>query len=37
MKAIKKYFNNKSDNMNFPIDQKVILWDVAHVDKGKHH
>jgi hypothetical protein len=31
-KSVKKYFDKRAK----VVDEKVLLWDSAHVDKGKH-
>jgi len=31
-KSVKKYFDKREK----VVDEKVLLWDSAHVDKGKH-
>jgi hypothetical protein len=32
----KKYFNKRAKFDNFKVDEKVILWDYAHVERGRH-
>lgn len=36
-RTVKKYFDRKSKNTTFQVGQKVLLWDSAHADKGKHN
>jgi len=33
---VKKYFNKISKVVRFKINEKVFLWDLAHVDRGRH-
>jgi len=33
---VKKYFDKRAKNIIFQVGQKVLLWDLAHADKGKH-
>jgi len=33
---VKKYFNKKVKSVIFIVDEKVLLWNYVHVDKGKH-
>jgi hypothetical protein len=35
-KSVKRYFDKKGKSTNFSIDEKVFLWDYAHVDRGKN-
>lgn len=37
MQIVKKYFDKKYKSVNFIVKQKVLLWDSAHTNKGKHH
>jgi len=34
--TIKKYFDKNSISAIFKVNDKVLLWDVSHVEKGKH-
>lgn len=34
--TVKKYFDKRAKNDSFQVGQKILLWDSAHVDKGKH-
>jgi hypothetical protein len=34
--SVKKYFDKKAKSTTFAIGEKVLLWDSAHADKGKH-
>jgi hypothetical protein len=34
--SVKKYFDKKAKSIVFEVDEKVLLWDSAHADKGKH-
>jgi hypothetical protein len=34
--TIKKYFNKKTKSVDFKIDEKVLLWDSAHAERGRH-
>jgi hypothetical protein len=34
--SVKKYFDKREKSTTFAADEKVLLWDSAHVDKGKH-
>jgi len=34
--TVKKYFDKRDTSTTFATDEKVLLWDYAHVDKGKH-
>jgi hypothetical protein len=34
--SIKKYFDKREKSTTFVADEKVLIWDSAHVDKGKH-
>jgi len=33
---VKKYFDNKSKLNTFASNEKVLLWDSAHANRGKH-
>jgi hypothetical protein len=33
---VKRYFDKKSKSTSFEADEKVLLWDSAHADRGKH-
>jgi len=34
--SIKKYFDKREKSTTFVVDEKVLLWDSVHADKGKH-
>jgi hypothetical protein len=34
--TVKKYFDKRAKSTTFATDEKVLLWDSAHADKGKH-
>jgi hypothetical protein len=34
--SVKKYFDKREKSTTFATDEKVLLWDSAHADKGKH-
>jgi hypothetical protein len=34
--TVKKYFDKKAKSAIFKVDDKVLLWDAAHAEKGKH-
>ena len=34
--TIKKYFNKSVKTVKFKVNEKVLLWDSAHVDRGRH-
>jgi hypothetical protein len=34
--TIKKYFDKRDKSTTFAADEKFILWDSSHSDKGKH-
>jgi hypothetical protein len=34
--TVKKYFNNSVKAIKFKVNEKVLLWDLAHVDRGRH-
>jgi len=34
--VVKKYFDKKAKIDSFKVGQKVLLWDSAHAEKGKH-
>jgi hypothetical protein len=33
---LKKYFNRRAKDVELNIDEKVLLWDSAHAEKGRH-
>jgi hypothetical protein len=33
---MKKYFNKRAKTVEFKIDDTVLLWDLAHVERGRH-
>ena len=34
--TVKKYFDKKAKTDSFKVGQKVLLWDLAHAEKGRH-
>jgi hypothetical protein len=34
--TVKKYFNKRENLVEFKIDDKVLLWDSSHVERGRH-
>jgi hypothetical protein len=34
--TVKKYFDKRAKSAKFKVNDKVLLWDSAHADKGKH-
>jgi hypothetical protein len=34
--TVKNYFNKSVKNVKFKVNKKVLLWDSAHVDRGRH-
>jgi hypothetical protein len=34
--TVKKYFNKSVKNVKFKVNQKVLLWDSTHADRGRH-
>jgi hypothetical protein len=34
--TVKKYFNKSVKTVKFKVNEKVLLWDSAHVDRGRH-
>jgi len=34
--TVKKYFNKRAKAVEFKIDDKVLLWDSAHAERGRH-
>jgi hypothetical protein len=34
--TIKKYFNNSVKAVKFKVNEKILLWDSTHVDRGRH-
>jgi hypothetical protein len=34
--TIKKYFNKCAKSIKFKVNEKVLLWDLAYVDRGRH-
>jgi hypothetical protein len=34
--TVKKYFNKRAKTVEFKIDDKVLLWDSAHAERGRH-
>ena len=32
----KKYFNKSVKTVKFRVNEKVLLWDSTHVDRGRH-
>jgi hypothetical protein len=35
-KIVKKYFNKLEKSNEFKIDNKVLLWDSTHAERGRH-
>jgi hypothetical protein len=33
---VKKYFNKSTKAVRFKVNEKVLLWDSAHADIGRH-
>jgi hypothetical protein len=34
--TMKKYFNKRAKVVEFKIDDKVLLWDSTHAERGRH-
>jgi hypothetical protein len=34
--TMKKYFNRRAKAVEFKIDEKVLLWDSTHAERGRH-
>jgi hypothetical protein len=34
--TVKKYFNRRAKAVEFKIDDKVLLWDSTHAERGRH-
>ena len=34
--TVKKYFNKRAKVVKFKVNEKVLLWDSAHADRGRH-
>jgi hypothetical protein len=34
--TVKKYFNKRAKAVKFKVNEKVLLWDSAHADRGRH-
>jgi hypothetical protein len=34
--TMKKYFNKRAKDVKFKVNEKVLLWDSAHADRGRH-
>jgi hypothetical protein len=34
--TVKKYFNKSVKTVKFKVNEKVLLWDLAHADRGRH-
>jgi hypothetical protein len=34
--TIKKYFNKSVKTLKFKVNEKVMLWDSSHADRGRH-
>jgi hypothetical protein len=34
--TVKKYFNKREKTIEFKIDDKVLLWDSSHAERGRH-
>jgi hypothetical protein len=35
-KIVKRYFNKSAKAVKFKVNEKVLLWDSTHVDRGRH-
>jgi hypothetical protein len=33
---VKKYFNKSVNTVKFKVNEKVLLWDSTHADRGRH-
>jgi hypothetical protein len=34
--TVKKYFNKSVKTVKFKVNEKVLMWDSAHADRGRH-
>jgi hypothetical protein len=34
--TVKKYFNKSVKTIKFKVNEKLLLWDLAHADRGRH-
>jgi len=34
--TVKTYFNKSVKAVKFKVNQKVLMWDLAHIDRGRH-
>ena len=34
--TVKKYFNKRTKYVRFKVNEKVLLWDSTHADRGRH-
>jgi hypothetical protein len=34
--TVKKYFNKRAKDVKFKLNEKVIIWDSTHANRGKH-
>jgi hypothetical protein len=34
--TVKKYFNKRAKSVDFKVDEKVLLWDSSHAERGRH-
>jgi hypothetical protein len=34
--TVKRYFNKSAKAVKFKVNEKVLLWDSTHVDRGRH-
>jgi hypothetical protein len=34
--TVKKYFNKREKDVEFKINEKLLLWDLAHAERGRH-
>jgi hypothetical protein len=34
--TVKRYFNKSAKAVKFKVNEKVLMWDSSHVDRGRH-
>jgi hypothetical protein len=34
--TVKRYFNKSAKDVRFKVNEKVLLWDSSHTDRGRH-
>jgi hypothetical protein len=34
--TVKRYFNKRAKDVRFKVNEKVLLWDSAHANRGRH-